>query len=192
MITRRSLVWLIPFLLFLSFPLWRLPVASFLSPRGGYDPSLALRKLDAHNFHMDKVHITQSEHGKTTLEIEADRAFTGKTVDEFNMEEVDAIITGNNNEQTFITSRHGIFDKQTSILTLIDEVVVMKPKDKAELYTDLLVYNNKTHIAHSPGKTQVIGDGFEIRGHNLLFNTLTKAYTIDGRVRCKLTDFSSP
>ncbi len=192
MITRRNLVWLVPFLLFLSFPLWRTPVAFFLSPRGGYDASLAQRKLDAHNFNMDKVHITQSENGKTTLNIEANRVFTGKTVDEFNMEEVDAVITGNNNEQTFITSRSGIFDKQTSILTLIDEVVVMKPKDKAELYTDLLVYNNKTHMAHSPGKTQVIGDGFEIRGHNLRVNTLTKSYTIDGRVRCKLTDFSSP
>jgi LPS export ABC transporter protein LptC len=192
MISRRSLVWLIPFLLFLSFPLWRIPIASFLSPRGGYDPSLAQRKLDAHNFNMDEVHITQSENGKTTLDITADRAFTGKTVDEFKMNEVDAIITGTNNEQTFITSRKGIFDKQTGILTLIDEVVVMKPKDKSELYTDLLVYHNKTHMAHSPGKTQVIGDGFEIRGHNLLVNTLTKSYKIDGRVRCKLTGFSSP
>ena len=192
MISRRNFVWLIPFLLFLSYPLWRIPVSSFLSPRGGYDPSLAQRTLDAHNFNMDKVRIIQSEDGRTTLEIEAERAFTGKTVDEFNMEEVDAIITGTNNEQTFITSRRGVFDKQTSILTLIDEVVVMKPKDKSELYTDLLIYHNKTHIAHSPGKTQVIGDGFEIRGHNLRVNTLTKAYTIDGRVRCKLTGFSSP
>ncbi|MCF8055017.1 MAG: LPS export ABC transporter periplasmic protein LptC [Desulfocapsa sp.] len=192
MISRRNLVWLIPFLLFLSFPLWRIPVASFLSPRGGYDPSLAERKLDAHNFNMDNVHITQSEYGKTTLKIAADRAFTGKTVDEFRMEEVDAVITGNNSEKTFITSRSGIFDKQTAILTLIDEVVVIKPKDNAELYTDLLVYNNKTHMAHSPGKTQVIGKGFEIRGHNLLVNTLTKSYKIDGRVRCKLTGFSSP
>ncbi len=192
MITRRNLVWLIPFLLFLSFPLWQRPAASFLAPRGGYDASLAERKLDAHNFNMDTVHITQSENGIKTLEIEAKRAYTGKTVNEFNMEEVDAVITGTNNEQTYITSRNGIFDKQTAILTLIDEVVVMKPKDKSELYTDLLVYHNKTHMAYSPGKTQVIGDGFEIRGHNLQANTLTKSYKIDGRVRCKLTGFSSP
>jgi LPS export ABC transporter protein LptC len=192
MISRRNLLWLIPFLLFISFPLWRIPVASLLSPRGGYDPSLAERKLDAHNFTMDKVHITQSKNGKTALKIAADRAFTGKTVDEFKMEEVDAVITGDNNEKTFITARSGIFDKQTAILTLIDEVVVIKPKDQAELYTDLLIYNNKTNMAHSPGKTQVIGKGFEVRGTNLHINTLTKSYKIDGRVRCKVTDFSAP
>ncbi len=192
MITRRNLVWFIPLLLFLTFPLWRPPVASFLSPRGGYDPSLANRKLDAHNFNMDKVHISQSEHGKKTLEIKAKRAFTGKSVDEYHMEEVDAVIIGSNGEKTYVTARKGIFNKLTNLLTLIDDVVVMKPKDKSELYTDLLTYNNNTHMAYSPGKTQIIGKGFEIRGRNLHVNTLTESYDLDGRVRCKLTGFSSP
>lgn len=192
MISRRNLVWFIPFLLFITFPFWRIPVASFLSPRGGYDPSLAQRKLDAHNFTMDKVHITQSEDGKTSLKIEAARAFTGKTVDEFRMEEVNALVTGKSNEETFVTANSGIFDKQSAILTLIDDVVLVRPKDQAELYTDLLIYNNKTHLANSPGKTRIVGKDFEIRGQNLHVNTLTKHYTIDGRVRCKLTGFSSP
>lgn len=192
MITRRNLVWLIPFVLFLTFPLWRPPVASFLSPRGGYDPSLANRKLDEHNFNMDNVHISQSENGQKTLIIDAERAFTGKSVDEFHMQEVDAIIIGNNGEETYITARKGIFNKLKNVLTLIEEVVVVKPKDKSELYTDLLIYDNNSHIAHSPGKTQVIGKNFEIRGQNMHVNTLTEAYDIDGRVHCKLNSFLSP
>ncbi len=192
MIRPKNLLWLIPLLLFVTFPLWRPPVASFLSPRGGYEPSLAKRNLDEHNFNMDKVLISQSENGKKTLSIEANRAFTGKSVDEFHMEEVDAVIIGNNNEETYVTAKKGIFNKQTSILTLIDEVVVMQPKDHSELYTDLLTYNNATHMAYSPGKTQIIGKGFEIRGRNLHVNTMTSAYDLDGRVRCKLTRFSPP
>lgn len=192
MMTRRNLVWLIPLFLFLTFPLWRIPLAAFLTPRGGYDPSLAARKVDSQVFNMEKVHVTQSEHGKTTLEIVAERALTGKSDNEFEMEEVDAVITSTTGEQTFITARKGILDKKTSILTLIHEVVVMKPKDKFELYTDLLIYNDKTHIAHSPGKTQVIGEKIEIRGNNLTFNSLTGIYDLDGRVRCKLTNFSAP
>lgn len=192
MTTRRNLVWLIPLGLLLTFPLWRPPVASFLSPRGGYDPSLAKRKLDAHNFNMDQVIISQSKQGKKTLEVRAKKAFTGKSVDEFNLDEVDAIIIGKNGEKTYVTARRGIFNKLTNILTLIDEVVVVKPKDKFELYSDLLTFNNNTGIAYSPGKTQIIGDGFEVRGRNLHANTLTKAYDLDGRVRCKLTGFSSP
>ncbi|HIP38949.1 MAG TPA: LPS export ABC transporter periplasmic protein LptC [Desulfocapsa sulfexigens] len=192
MITRRSLVWLIPLGLFLTFPLWRPPVATFLSPRGGYDPSLAKRKLDAHNFNMDQVIISQSKEGKKTLEVRAKKAFTGKSVDEFHLEEVDAVIFGKNDEKTYVTARRGIFNKLTNILTLIDEVVVVKPKDKSELYSDLLTYNNNTGMAYSPGKTRIIGDGFEIRGRNLHVNTLTKAYDLDGRVRCKLTGFAKP
>ncbi|MEN8200690.1 MAG: LPS export ABC transporter periplasmic protein LptC [Thermodesulfobacteriota bacterium] len=192
MISRRNLIWLIPLILFLTFPLWRIPVAAFLSPRGGYDPSLAQRQLNEHNFNMDKVQIIQTFEGETTLSITADRAFTGRSVDEFHMEEIDAIITGNDRKETFITSSTGLFDKQTSILTLIDEVVVQKPADQSKLFTDLLVYNNDTHMAHSPGKTKVLGKGFEILGTNLRVNTLTKAYDLEGPVRCTLTGFSSP
>ena len=192
MMTRRNLVWLIPLCFFITFPLWRIPVANFLTPRGGYDASLAERKLDTHRFTMENVHITQSERGKTSLEIVAERAYTGKTDDEFEMEEIDAVITGTGGEQTFIAARKGILDKQTAILTLIDEVVVMKPMQKFELYTDLLIYNDKTKIANSPGKTQIIGEKIEIRGNNLIFNTETESYDLSGRVRCKLENFSSP
>jgi len=192
MITRRNLTWLIPFFLFLTFPLWRPPIASFLSPRGGYDPSLANRKLDEHNFKLEHVHIAQSEHGKITLEIEAEQAYTGKNQDEIEMEQVDATITSVANEQTFVTARKGVLDKKGSILTLIDEVVVMKPKDKFELYTDLLIYNDKTGIAHSPGKTQVIGEKIDLTGNNLIFNTITDSYDLSGRVHCKLANFSAP
>lgn len=192
MITRRNLIWIIPFTIFLTFPLWRIPVAKFLSPRGGYDPTLANRKLDAHNFSLNQVHISQSENGRKTLEIVAKQAYTGNKKDVFKMEEVDAVVISTSGEQTFITARHGILDKNTGLLTLIDEVVVMKPKDKFELYSDLLTYNQKTHIAHSPGRTQIFGEKIDITGHSLVFNSLTNAYDLGGRVRCKLSNFSAP
>ncbi|MBU0943846.1 MAG: LPS export ABC transporter periplasmic protein LptC [Proteobacteria bacterium] len=192
MTSSRRLVWLIPLILFLTFPLWRFPVAGFLSPRGGYDPSLAERPLDEHNFNMGTVHITQSEEGKTTLEIVADKAFTGASVNEVRMDNVDAVITGKDNEQTFITARRGILDKQAAVLTMIDEVVVIKPKDKLELYSDLLIYNDNTKMVHSPGKTRLVGNQIKIRGINLLVNTQTQAYDLGGRVHCRLTGFANP
>lgn len=192
MITRRNLLWILPLLLAITFPLWRGPIDIFLAPRGGYDASFANRKLDAHNFNMKNVYITQSEHEKITLQVDAKRAFTGKTQDELEMEEIDAIITSVTNEQTFIISRKGTYDKKTNILTLINEVVVMKPKDKFELYTDLLIYDDSTHIAVSPEKTQIIGEEIEVTGNHLTFNTLTEAYDLGGRVRVKLNNFSDP
>lgn len=192
MTSSRSLVWLIPLLLFLTFPLWRIPVATFLSPRGGYDPSLAERPLDEHRFNMEAIHITQSEGGRTTLEIVAEKAFTGSNANEIRMDNVEAVITGNDGEQTFVSGRRGILDKQAAVLTMIGEVVVIKPKDKLELYTDLLIYNDKTNMANSPGKTRLVGEQIKIRGTNLLFNTKTKAYDLGGRVHCRLTGFADP
>ncbi len=192
MTSSRNMVWLIPLAIALTFPLWRIPATSFLTPRGGSDPSQANQQKDEHNFNMETVHIRQSTAGKTTLEIVAERAFTGDTINEYRMDKVDAVVIGNNGEKTYITADKGILDKQAAFLTLIDNVVVVKPKDKTELYTDLLTYNDKTHMAHSPGKTKILGEKIDITGTNLLFNTVTQSYDLGGRVTCKLIGFSSP
>ena len=189
MISKRSMIWLLPTICLITFPLWRIPLTAFLSPRGGYDSSFANRDEHQQKFRMEGIKITQSQDGKTTLEVAAAQAYTGDNADELQMKEVDAVIIGENGEQTFVTARKGIFDKKKDILTLINEVVIVKPKDQFELYTDLLIYHDETHMAHSPGKTQVIGEKIEIRGKNLFYNTETQAFDLDGRVRCKLTNF---
>lgn len=189
--SRRNLLWLIPLLLFMTFPLWRIPVAAFLAPRGGYDPALAGRKLDSHNFSMENVHLTESDQGQTTLQIDAKRASTGKDSSEIVMEEVDAVLSGlESDKKTFITSRKALLDREASHLTLIDDVVVMRPMDSFELYTDLLFYDGRSHIARSPGKTLIIGKDIEIRGTTLIYNTLNESYDLGGRVRCTLGNFA--
>ena len=80
-INGRNYIWLVPFALLLTFPLWRMPLAAFLAPRGGYDPALAQNQPDVHDFTMNAVHITQSHNGKTTLDLIATRAMTGNTTD---------------------------------------------------------------------------------------------------------------
>lgn len=191
-INGRNLVWLVPMVLLLTFPLWRIPLTTFLAPRGGYDPDLALNRPDGHEFTMNNVHITQSHNGKTTLDLVAIRAMTGKTSDEFQMEDVNATITSKEGEQSYVTARRGLFDKGSSLLSLIDDVVIKKPKDKYEIYTDLLHYNDKTKIADCPGPTRLIGDKVSIKGGNLKYNVSTNSYDIGGRVYCTLSEFVRP
>jgi len=192
LLNSRNYIWLIPFALLLTFPLWRIPLAAFLAPRGGYDPSLVQNQQDAHDFTMNTVHITQSHNGQTTLDLFATRAMTGKTTNEFKMEDVNATIIGDQGEQTHVTAQKGIFDKNTSLLSLIDDVIIKKPKDKYEIYTDLLHYNDKTKMADSPGATRLLGDKVTIKGGSLKYNTLTNSYDIGGRVYCTLTEFIRP
>ena len=192
LLNSRNFIWLVPFALLLTFPLWRIPLAAFLAPRGGYDPALAQNRPDAHDFTMNTVHITQSHNGKTTLDLFATRAMTGKTTNEFKMEDVNATIISDQGEQTYVTAKKGIFDKGSSLLSLIDDVVIKKPKDKYEIYTDLLHYNDKTKIADCPGPTRLIGKKVSIKGGSLKYNTLTSSYDIGGRVYCKLSEFVHP
>ena len=188
----RNFIWLIPLALVLTFPLWRQPVTAFLAPRGGYDPSLVQNRPDSHDFTMDTVHIIQSHNGRTTLDVVAKHAMTGKTSDEFMMEEVNATITSEEGELTHITAGKGLFDKKSSLLSLIDDVVIKKPKDQYEIYTDLLHYNDKTKIAHCPGATRLLGKDVSIKGGSLKYNMLTNSYDIGGRVHCTLTEFVRP
>ena len=172
--------------------MWRIPLAAFLAPRGGYDPSLAQNQADTHDFTMNTVHITQSHNGQITLDLIATRAMTGNTTDEFKMEDVNATIISEQGEHTYVTARKGLFDKVSSLLSLIDNVVIKKPKDKYEIYTDLLHYNYKTKIADCPGATRLVGDKVSIKGGSLKYNTLTNNYDIGGRVYCILTEFVHP
>ncbi|MBW6520329.1 MAG: LPS export ABC transporter periplasmic protein LptC [Desulfoarculaceae bacterium] len=188
----RNFIWLIPLALLLTFPLWRQPLAAFLSPRGGYDPSLALNRQESQDFTMNRVRITQSHNGQKTLDLTAVRALTGKTSDEFEMEDVNATITSKEGEQTHVTAREGLFDKGSSLLILKDDVVIKKPGDNYEIYTELLHYNDKTKIANCPGPTRLIGETVSIKGGSLEYNLLSNSYDIGGRVYCTLTDFVRP
>ncbi len=192
LLNSRNIIWLIPFALLLTFPLWRIPLAAFLAPRGGYDPALAQNQPNTHDFTMNSVHITQSHNGKTTLDLLATRAMTGNTTNEFKMENVNATIISDLGEQTYVSARNGLFDKASSLLSLIDDVVIKKPKDKYEIYTDLLHYNDKTKIADCPGATKLIGKKVSIKGGSLKYNTLTSSYDIGGRVYCTLSEFIQP
>lgn len=188
----RNLVWLVPVFLLFSFPLWCVPLATFLAPRGGYDASLAQNRPDAHDFVMNRVHITQSHQGKTTLDLVSDQAMTGQTTDEFKMDQIKAIITGKDGKQSYVSAKKGVFDKATSLLTLIDDVVINKPSEKYEITTELLHYDDKTKIAYCPGATKLKGEKITIKGGSLTYNTFAGSYDIGGRVFCRLTEFIRP
>jgi len=179
-------------LLLFSFPLWRPPLAAFLAPRGGYDPSLAQNRPDGHDFVMNRVHITQSHQGKNTLDLVSEQAMTGQTTDEFKMDQIKAVITGKDGKQSYVSARKGVFDKSTSLLTLIDDVVINKPSEKYEITTELLHYDDKSKIAHCPGATKLKGEKLTIKGGSLTYNTFAGSYDIGGRVFCRLTEFIRP
>ena len=192
MINRRNSIWLIPLIFFLTFPLWRIPVASFLAPRGGYDPEFANRQTDEHHFVIENADIIQSEMGQKTADIKAEKALTGKLPNDLFLEIVDADIYGKNGERTNITARSGLYNTGSRQLTLTENVVVIRETDNYRLYTELLNYYDDTKKVICPGKTKVIGDGIKITGGSMTYYMTSRTYNVGGRVHTTIRGFGRP
>jgi LPS export ABC transporter protein LptC len=192
MINQRSIIWLVPLVLLVTFPAWRIPLGAFLTPRGGYDPAYADLKKDVHNFTMDKVRIQQIHNGRKSAEIRAESARTAEKEDEYILTKVNTDIFDNEGELTNIIADKGIYNAVTRQLTLIDNVIVQKTSDKQTLYTDLLYYDDEKRTVKCPGDTRLTADGGEIRGSSLDYDINTSQYEIGGRVHCLLERFSEP
>lgn len=192
MIQRRNYIWLVPLALMVSYPLWRLPAAAFLTPRGGYDPAYANLKSDVHNFVMEKVTIFEHKSAKKTAVIKAEKAYSAEKPDEYVLENVDSDIFNPSGEATHIVAKRGIFNTSANLLTLSDEVVVDKQADGQRLYTDLLYYDDKKRTVTCPGKTKLIGEDVEINGSSFHYNIENGQYEIGGRVKTLINGFAQP
>lgn len=192
MIKRRNLIWLIPLGLMITFPLWRIPVAKFLTPRVTYNSSVTQKDTESHDFNMEVVRILQSKNGKITAEIRAQSAFTTEKPNEYILEKVDADLFNNDGEATNVIAERGIYDGLTQHLTLMDDVVITKPKADQRLYTDLLYYDDKKRLVNCPGKTRIKGETIEVTGTSLDYDVERGYYEMGGRVYCLIEESISP
>lgn len=192
MLNRRNLLWLIPLFLLITFPLWRLPLTSFLQPRGSYNSSPGEQSQDSHNFVMDKVIIMQNQAGNTTAEIRADKAFTSEKPNEFILIAVDADLYGEDNDQVKVRAKRGIYNTETRQLTLVGNVHVNRIATKQQLFSELLYYFDHNRTIKSPGDVRLLGEQIEIKGSSLDYDIVTGQYQIGGRVHGTIIGFGGP
>lgn len=182
----RNLLWLVPLMLFVTSPLWKPAVTSFLQPRGMFDPSAVKQPTEQQqSFVMDAITITMSSWGRVEWIVNAKQAFTVKSDKEIGMLEVDALYTGDEKEHTRITSDRGLYNIDESHLVLIENVVVDKPVSQQRMYTDLLHYYNDKKMIISPGKVEIRGPDFTIRAGRLEYDLVSKGYDFSNRVICE-------
>lgn len=191
-IKKRNFIWLIPLVLMITFPIWRIPIGNFLTPRGGYDKEYGNIDREAHNFIMDDVIILESTDGRITSKIRSATAKTSDIPNEYLLTEVNSDIFNKDGDITNIISRKGRFNTETELLTLTENVIVHKIETNQRLYTDLLYYNDKQQTVHCPGKTKIKGDTFEVNGSSLDYDVEKGHWEIGGRVLCILQESFKP
>jgi LPS export ABC transporter protein LptC len=185
-LNRRNLIWLIPTLLIITFPVWRLPVGSFLAPRTTENTTTGEMDEDQHNFVMQKVVIAQNQAGKKTAEIRSWQAYTGDKPDEYVLVSVDADLFDDEGNRVNIMAESGIYNTTTRHLILNSNVVVNRIAQNQKLYTDLLHYYEGKRIIHSPVATRMAAENAKITGSSLQYDIVTGQYLIGGRVYCIL------
>lgn len=192
MITRRNLIWLLPLFIIITFPIWKIPVGSFLSPRGGYDPKFFKKTMNERNFSMVKVNILQSENGEKTADIRAAKALSSKRPHAYILRRVNADVIGEDGKTTNIVAKRGFYDSFNRHLKLVRKVVVTNKEDNFTLKTDLLYYFDTERKVHCPGITHFKGEGIRIRGGSFDYDILRGFYDVGGRVSCTLTGYTAP
>jgi LPS export ABC transporter protein LptC len=192
MLNRRNLLWLIPLLIIVTFPAWRVPLSAFLTPRGGEAPDFSGDREDLHNFAMDQVIITQNKMGKKTAQIEAEQAFTSEKSNEFVLTVVNADLFGDDDETVNIKARSGLYNTETRQLTLEGNVRVNRTGTDQQLFSELLYYYDESRTIRSPVDTRIIADQLELKGSSLDYDIATSKYKIGGRVYGTITDFNNP
>ncbi|MEJ2056436.1 MAG: LPS export ABC transporter periplasmic protein LptC [Desulfofustis sp.] len=185
-LNRRNLVWLIPTLLIVTFPLWRLPVGSFLAPRATDDTTITTMDEDRHDFVMQKVTIAQNQAGKKTAEIRSWQAYTGDKPEQYVLVGVDADLFDDQGNRVNVKADSGIYNTLTKHLILSNNVVVDRVGRNQKLYTDLLHYYEDKRVIDSPAATEMVAENARINGSSLHYDIVTGQYLIGGRVHCVL------
>jgi len=183
-LNRRNLVWLIPAVMIITFPVWRIPVSSFLAPRGTEQNKLTTPAEDEHDFVMKTVHIVQNQAGKKTGEIRASQAFTSDKPNEFVLGNVDADMYDEKGDIVNIKAKTGLYNTETRHLVLSKNVVVSRNSENQRLYSELLHYYESERLIDSPGDTRMVAENADIKGSSLTYDVVSGQYRIGGRVYC--------
>lgn len=180
---RRNTVWLVPLVAIFTFPLWKIPVGAFLSPRGEIQSQAQQQeKTPTNSLSMKDLVIYKYQGDKQDTVVRSNRAYSGDDPDLIFFDEIDADVFDKNGEIIKITSRQAEYNQKSQILVLIKDVVADKTVSNQKLLTDKMNYNTVTEIAHAPAKTTIISPDAEIVGGNFTYDVKTGTYTMKKRV----------
>lgn len=183
-LNRRNIVWLIPAVMIITFPIWRIPVAAFLAPRGIEDTKITTAAEDEHDFVMKTVQIVQNQAGKKTADIRASQAFTSDKPNEFILGNVDADMFDEKGDIINIKAKAGLYNTETKHLVLSKNVIVTRVAENQRLYSNLLHYYENDRRIESPGEARMVAQNADIKGSSLTYDIITGQYKIGGRVYC--------
>lgn len=187
----RNLLWIVPLIGLITFPLWQPVAAKLLRP-----PTSAGKKADTvlsassmtRTAEMLEVDFIQSKEGSKEWQIKAGRMFSLDGEKDVRLEDIEALFfgdPGNDAAQTKISSRLARYDADKQHLKLQDQVVINDDRGY-EIQTELLHYLGKEKKIKSGSKVQITGSNIAVSGETLMYDIVSGNYRLEGNVVCKV------
>jgi len=187
---RRNLLWIVPLAALLTLPLWKPFAADFLSPErkttGSAVPPLTSPRVLSSS-EMNGVQFEQSKNGTKEWLLTASRLYSKENDSGMQLEDVKALFFGptGENEETRIRSQKARYNADTKQITLRGEVVIQNDKGY-EMQTDSLEYLAAEKMIRTTSAVNIQGSNIEVSGNQLLYDTVTGNYSLEGNVVCKV------
>ncbi|MFH7324869.1 LPS export ABC transporter periplasmic protein LptC [Desulfurivibrio sp. C05AmB] len=178
----RNLLWLLPLLLLLTWPLYGGLVRSFLAPPQIRESAIGEREAAPEQlFALEEVRFFQEIAGVRQWRIDSDQMRTGESEDELLLAGVEAFFFRNGREQIHIVADRGRYDAVGEILDLEDNVRLL---DQAgfSLATPALSYHEKEGRVSSRAGVEIRTDDIRVRGQNLDYDLVAGRYILTGNV----------
>ncbi len=186
----RNLLWIVPLVALLTMPLWKPFAADILSPArketGSLPPSLTnIRALSSSE--MSGVQFEQSKNGVKEWFLTASRLYSSESDSNMQLEDVKGLFFGDagENKETRIRSQAARYNADTKRITLQGEVVIQNEKGY-EMQTDSMEYLAAEKKIRTTSAVTIQGNNIEVSGNQLLYDTATGNYRLEGNVVCKI------
>ena len=187
----RNLLWIIPLIGLITFPLWQPVAAKLLRPpqkAGQQEESIISGTRGTRTAEMLEVDFIQSKAGSKEWQIKAGRMYSLDGEKNVKLENIEALFfgdPGNDAAQTKISSRLARYDADKQHLKLQDQVVISDDRGY-EIQTELLHYLGKEKKIKSGSKVQITGSNIAVSGESLMYDIVSGNYHLEGNVVCKV------
>lgn len=177
----RNILWLLPLLLLVSWPIWGERVTLFLSPHESFNSSDKASVPPPRNFSMDDVVFLQDKQGQRDWRIVTKRLHTVGDQSKLQMESIDAVVFREQESRFHIISDSGLYDTEAEVLTLTDNVEV-KTAEGYKIKTPVLQYHERGQKIKTESAVDISGKDIKIKGRGLTYDMQSGAYRIGGRL----------
>lgn len=178
----RNLLWLIPLVLLLGWPLYGGVLREFLAPPGLEEAVVRAGDAPGQRFVMEGVRLYQDLAGERQWRIDTPTLRTGAADDELLLAAVEAVLFREGREHLFIVADGGRYDSAGEILYL-DDNVQLREEAGFVLATPSLSYHEEEGRVRSRAGVEINTPELRVRGRELDYDLSGGRYLLSGDVR---------